>query len=280
MNNIHPRHLVPLTLLCLGVFVHTQAQPLQAQSAPPAAKKSARVLELEREIQERLDRIKTSETIIADADDRSRLLQDKIELLKQEETKMSVSSESYPEVLKTLHSQRVQLLIDLAGIEARHKAIEEAIDRVRFETSAKIDDSLKRLLAIRERDLERLRQLHANGTVSMNEISKAEVALLEAKTRVAQLKEPSDGMLDHLNGQLLDTSLEKAEKTARLSKANMLIDEVDAYRMHADKISRARQQLNGLSITKRAAQQDAERDAKIISRTRERIKASTNLERL
>ena len=56
----------------------------------------------------------------------------------------------------------------------------------------------------------------------------AEVDLLEARLRLAEASKPS-GSLSYLNSQLLNTSLEKAEKTARLEKANSLFEDVEEY---------------------------------------------------
>lgn len=241
------RRFSQVACLAIGVLVLGSCHPLQGQSVPTPPKKSPRVIELEKLIQQRLVAKKQIEDSIANQEHGSQVLQEELAELKKLESTMGVSEESYPEVLKTLHAQRVELLIDLAGIEARFKAIKDAIAVSTEVQSESAHSTLRKLVIIREQDLDRLKQQYQQGVIPSSEVSKAEIALLEAKTRLAQMAANSGGMLDQLNRQLLDTSLEKAEKTARLDKARQLIEEVDAYRVHASKVSGKQRKLNSLA---------------------------------
>ncbi len=230
----------------IGIVILIVARPAHGQSGVTPPKKSPEVINLEKFIKQIEVNQKQIQELIVSNTGKSELLSTELDGLKKLESQMSVSEESYPEVLRTLHSQRVQLLIDLAGIEARSGAIQQAIAQITDDQLENLINPLNKLVEIREAELDRLKSMVEQGVVSTSALREAEIAILEAKTRLAQAQSTSGGALGQLNSQLLATSLEKTEKSARLSKTSSLIKEVDEYRIHASKVSEKRGELRSL----------------------------------
>ncbi|MEM7455917.1 MAG: hypothetical protein AAF456_16320 [Planctomycetota bacterium] len=169
------------------------------------------------------------------------LLRQRENLMEQQDS-AGVSENSFSEIMKSLQSQRVQLIIDLAGLEARRMALENA----RLESQARLNQDdltlpLERLLEIQEQNLARLRELFMQGAVSPDDVNAAEQRMLEAKIQLAQARGPSVGASDSLASQLLEVSLERADKSARLDKTERLLETIAASRTlvsRADNIDR------------------------------------------
>jgi chromosome segregation ATPase len=265
MKRIATQSIGPITCCVIGLIALSLSHPSFGQSVPTPPKKSAEMIKLENLIAEKMNFQLEIEQSISDVSKRIQLLSTELDSLRKQESQMSVSAESYSEVLKTLHSQRFQLLIDLAGIDARHEAIEKAIAELTRQQADSLVNPLQKLVEIRAKDIERLRMMMEQGAISTDNFRDAEIALLEAKTRLAQVNSTSGGALGQLNSQLLNTSLEKTEKAARLAKTSSLIEEVDEYRTHASKVSDKQQELNHLSVSIRSLQDELETVKKVIS---------------
>lgn len=236
MNQFTKQFGERILILAVGVFLFNCSQQSLGQSvSPPTGKKAEMIKSLESQIEKCIAQQQLVLGSIEASRQRRQLLQKEVDALTQLGNKMSVSPESYPEVLKTLHSQRIQLSIDLAGIDARYEAIKQAIAQVTKRQVESQAGLLQRLVEIRELELDRLKKLANAAAVSTGVLRDAEIALLDAKTRLAQVASPSGGILGHLNTQLLDTTLQRAETTARLDKAKSLTEDVDAFRTHHSK---------------------------------------------
>ncbi len=233
MNQIENKCLGRIACLAIGFSIVLGSQTMFAQSVSNAPRKSTKIKLLEVKIKETKDRLDQLADPIRDAKTRDGVLRNELGALEKLGNTMSVSAESYPEVLRTIHSQRVQLSIDLAGIGARYNAIEKAIDEITAEQTQRLLKPLRQLVDIHAAEVKHMKKLVGTGTISASKLRESEIALLGAKTKLAQVGSPIGGMLGHLNKQLLDTSLELAEKSARLEKASSLIKEVDVYRSHA-----------------------------------------------
>ena len=214
--------------LALGLCLAFACQSSNGQSAVTPPKVPPYVAGLQAKLNE-FKREKTALTeLIAKENDKLQAYDTELEKLRKRGATLSVSAESYPEILKTIHSQRVQLSIDLAGLAARHDAILKAIDRASEKLDAEVLKPYKRLVQVREADLERSKDALKSGQMSAKDLQKSEVELLNARLRLAEASKPS-GAVSYLNSQLLDTSLELAEKTARLEKAQSLFKDVEKY---------------------------------------------------
>lgn len=160
-------------------------------------------------IKEDLDRIQMRRDVTAK----------KLAEIQSVENKSGVSIESFPEIVKNLQAKRIDLMIDLAGLEARRDAILSA-------KSSKIDQSsitepLKQLIALKQNKLDRLRKT----TASDDDKRTVEMELLSAKVQLARAKSNQSGS-NLLSDSLLSTSLELAESKARLSKTDALLAKV------------------------------------------------------
>ena len=214
-----------LLCLALGLTLAFVCQQARGQSAvtppkisPKVAKYQAKLLELKSEKELLVTQLKAETTKL-------RTHEKELEQLKEREATLSVSADSYPEILKTIQSQRVQISIDLAGLDARYDAIAIAITEAIKKQNEEVLKPYKQLVEVREAKFQHLKK---KGS-TVKGLQDAEVALLEARMRLAEASRPS-GSLSRLNSQLLDTSLERAEKTARLEKANSLSKNVEEYR--------------------------------------------------
>jgi len=220
----------------LGLTLALVCQQSAGQSAPAPPKVPARVAELQaylekfkslrEDLNERLDVEQANQKTI----------EQELEEIKKRKSKLRVSVDSYPEILKTIQSQRVQLSIDLAGLEARYDAIAKAVDGAERKRKEDFLKPYKQLVDLRQAKLNRL--IENKATTPKEKRDAAEVELLEAQLRLAEASKPS-GALSHLNSQLLDTSLEQAEKTARLDKANSLFKDVEEYQTFRADLKRA-----------------------------------------
>ena len=177
-----------------------------------------------------------------------------LEKLKKYGTTLAVSKDSYPEILKIIHSQRVQLSIDLAGLEARYDAIAIAIAEASKKQSEEVLKPYKRLVEVRYANLKQVKKLLETGSASSEKLRMAEVELLESRLRLAEASKPS-GSLSHLNSQLLDASLERAEKTARLEKANSLFKDVEEYRTFKTTYTTTQRDRNSVLMHRRELEQ-------------------------
>ena len=125
MNRFRNQWSGKIVYAAFAVLIAFGCQRLDAQSATTPPKPSPRVTMLEAQIAESLVKKDQVEKSLLSVREQNQLLETELVDLKKLEREMSVTAESYPEVLKTLHSQRIQMTIDLAGIEARYRAIEE-----------------------------------------------------------------------------------------------------------------------------------------------------------
>ncbi len=224
-------------MVCLAIgmtlFVCQQSA---GQSVAP--KRSPKAIKLESQIRELELAINLNKTQLLGVKSEKEKYEKELAELKKRETSLNVSEASYAEVLKTLHSQRIQLSIDLAGIEARHDAIASAIKAAVGKQNDDVVKPFKRLVELHKSKYDRMMEKGSSATAS--EKQSAEISLLESQLQLANAMKPS-GSLSHLNSQLLDTSLERAEKIARLEKANSLFEEVDEFHRYQTALASAKQ---------------------------------------
>ena len=162
---------------------------------------------------------------------------DKIfELTNQRETiysrqdALGISSESFRDVLRNLQGQRIELMIDLAGIDARRDALTETQENEINATSASSAVSLlTRLVELSKDKLDQAKQLHANGSISSMEINTIEKEYLTAQLKLTSAKKPVQ-VSPLINEELLSVSLDRAEKQARLVKIEELLKTIIASR--------------------------------------------------
>ena len=135
------------------------------------------------------------------------------------ENESGVSIESFPEIVKNLQSKRIELIIDLAGLEAKREAILAANNTK--QDNSEIVAPLEKLVALQQGKLKRVREIKAPSA----EIRAAEASLLSSKVQLATAKNQNRSS-KLLTDALLSTSLAQAESKARLAKTESLLNEI------------------------------------------------------
>jgi len=135
--------------------------------------------------------------------------------------------------LQTLAAQRTELArkvqsleLELAGQEARRRAIEEQIQRTRNEAAQKLDEDpvteeLEKLVQINMDNLATFRKQAESGRLSTVELAKADESLTRAKIELAKRREElskqvGGGQLEQFNSELGRMTIDRAEKQAQL----------------------------------------------------------------
>ena len=235
LPNQHSNSMIKhISCLAIGLAMAFTCRQSLAQSVATPPKVSPKVAALRAELNIIKAEFESRSEMILSVQDQLIVFEDDLSALRERKSKLAISEQSYPEILKTLHSQRVQLSIDLAGIDARYDAIAIAIKVETEKHNVDVVMPFKRLIELREA---KLKALNESDKATAQQKQAAEIELLQAKVQLAQATKLSSS-LTHLNSQLLDTSLERAEKTARLEKANSLFKETDEYRDYAAAISK------------------------------------------
>lgn len=163
-----------------------------------------------------------------------RKLQKDLDVARSAEDEAGVSSESFPEIMKNLQAKRIDLMIDIAGLEARRDAIVEAREKSQAEREDKLIEPLQDIIAIQQTELKQaVKNLNDNVDTKIR-VSAARKALLESKIRLGEAMSSGTNSTTLVNS-LLNTSLELAEKKARLSKSETLLKGVLPSRVNLDK---------------------------------------------
>ena len=197
-----------LPSLCLAIIISLSfSASARSQSFIQPPPPSPAALALQQEIatkeanaevlKQQLDQIKTS----------MRAMVKNLESLDTWEKKVGVSIESFPEIIKNLQSQRIDLMIDLAGLTAKREAI----------------------------------------------------LILTAQKEVVDKSESSTDHKTILADSLLETSLELAEKKARLALVKTLLADVLP----------ARKELESATALKTKSQKALEQEIEISNKLRQ-----------
>jgi hypothetical protein len=144
---------------------------------------------------------------------------EKLNEIEATENQSGVSVESFPEIVKNLQAKRIDLMIDLAGLDAKRLAIQKA-EMQRSDNSA-IIRPLEKLVRLKEARLEKIR----NAPTSEDEQRSAQMDLLSSQVQLASAKSNRTSS-NLLSDSLLSTSLDLAEAKARLSKTESLLSDV------------------------------------------------------
>ena len=174
----------------------------------------------------------------------------------QQELALGVSLESYPEVIRTLQTQRVELMIELAGLNAKRQLLTEAMATV--EPKQKTDGSLrvaleKNLVQQREK-YDHLKIQTKNGFATNDKLAKMQKEILEMELVLEKIqretaKQPQALTAANAKSELLlELSLENAERKARLQKVEELLADFTKAR---PKLSQREQMMSTMELTQR-----------------------------
>ena len=242
---------LPFVLLCMAFAGQTCLAQLGPQEAPPQLPSLTEAAKLE--LINQLSTMTLEKNQLANQIGRSK--QSLNEALKKRASLMEkpnsigISPESIDEVMRTLHSQNIQLQIDLAGLEARREFLQQTSAELR--NSANEDEvtvAREKLLIIAEKRLDQVKSKFETGRASNVDVQMAERELLQVKIRLAEAKR-GDSRLLKISDDLYETSLARAEKTARLKTLDTLLDSIAPVRAEIETANRMSIQIDEINAS-------------------------------
>lgn len=237
---------LPFVLLFMAFIGHTcQAQTVH-QEAPPQLPSLTEAAKLE--LIDQLSTMTLEKNQLANQIGRSK--QSLNEALKRRASLMEkpnsigISPESIDEVMRSLHSQNIQLQIDLAGLEARREFLQQASEQLKISASQnEVTAASEKLLKIAQKRFDRF------GAGSASDARQAaERELLQAKIRLAEAKR-GDSRLSKISDDLYETALARAEKTARLETLDTLLDSIAPVRAEVETANRMSIQIDEINAS-------------------------------
>ena len=135
-----------------------------------------------------------------------------------------------------LQLQRINLLIDLAGLEARTKQMESVLSKGNEDQADDLIQPLRRIVQLQTANLEAVVSRREKGIAGRSTRNEAERRLLEAKIKLAEVESRSLSS-SPLKDARLQVEMERAEKTARLEKTELVLKELAPARnlFHANR---------------------------------------------
>jgi hypothetical protein len=184
------------------------------------------------------------------------------------------SPEQLRNQLESARNTLSELALNRVSAEARREAIVARIDELReageiaSETDPLIEE-LKKIEDARERQLQNVRQLHADGRATTDELSDAETVMARARVELlkaqrAATADAAGGVMQELNNELSRLIVQLAEIDAR-SKA--LDDQVETLRVltSVSNTTRAEQSTRKLMVLQRRVAELEEAKAELES---------------
>lgn len=213
-----------LFMVAIGIVDHTA----MAQSVSPPKKPTAQLLKSK---EAELDLVKSqvltqqqfTESLRQEI---SSLTAQRNELLELQ-IEAGVSPESFPEIMRKLQTQRVDLIIELAGLKARRTAMIE-FPQSTENPADKTIELLEQLLAQNLKKQARCEEMFSQGLIPEGEVMKAEGDVLNAEVELARAKQSTGN--SQLAAELLTLSLDTAEKQARLDQTLLMLKSITETR--------------------------------------------------
>lgn len=242
--------------LLVGLLVNCDrlaAQSAGSRTASVLEQFKQKISDLDMDLEKLALATQVSESRLKDAKVHLGQLQKKrFELLNQQNA-MGVSAASYDDIMRLLQTQKVQLTIELAGVEARREAMieqHEAGQKSRMEKSGPALSALKELSDIQSERLQQAEALHKTGSVPRAEVLDAKQQLLEVQIRLNEMLQAAglDGP-PAADQALLSLSLVRAETVARLNKVNQLLEEYVSARTPIDSLGRVTAEINAVEVS-------------------------------
>lgn len=247
MNSPKLITVVAPTIVAVCIFASmTHAQSVEPSPAKLALQNQLTMLDAQK--QSVLAQVQSLEV------DLNELVQFRLDALKQQDM-IGVSAESFTDIIKTLQSQRIQLTIDLAGLDARREVLAKAQAEMENSNLDAVLTPLRELLLLEKKSLDRKRELFANAAVSSADVLAAQKNVLAVEVQIAEAtaRQKNSNFASRLSSDLLDASLERAEKQARLETTDGLLNKFTQSRKLVEdatsteiRIANGRQQIDML----------------------------------
>ena len=167
--------------------------------------------------------------------------------LLQKQDSLGVSNASFDEILRVLQTQKVQLVVDLAGLDARREALMASRAQASEHEPDEVIEKLKELVAIQREKLQQAELLRQRGNVSAGEILSLRENMLQAEINLARASHGGGNSFGPaLDQQLLELSLHRAETAARLDKVEQLLSDYVQARGPVESVSRIQTEISAL----------------------------------
>lgn len=168
-----------------------------------------RLVALKVELQERLERYEE--------------LKDRYSRVRKESIEIGATPESFPEILKSLQTQKIQLLIDIAGLDVRFESLRQmAMEDAAKNNAVEGEEFFVRLADVQKQRLDDARGLKENGSMSLDEYRRVEIDYLNARLQLSNVQKPAK-KVGPMNNAMMEVGLDRAEKKARLEKVESLL---------------------------------------------------------
>ncbi len=187
------------------------------------------------------------------------------------------SAESTQSQIEAKRAQQREYEMQLAGYEARRRALEDQVDKIRAVANEELEndeliDEMRAIIAIREKIRETVHGMHQAGQATAEELLRAEDGVAQAKiellrARRAAVGEASAKQLATLNNELNQLAAQEAEVRIFVRKSLEHLAELReelGLRLRAElKIERVQQQMElrrerAARLTKQQAELDEE----------------------
>lgn len=222
MNKIQIFRVAIVMIMALSLVGHVVAQKNDDLDKSQLQKQ---ISETETAIEVARDRIKTYQ----------QQLQARVEAGKQnedEDVRLDLKSESesakiavatFNEIVQSLQMQRVETLVEQAGIQARLSAFEEQMQSpnpARQQLDSESIEKLEQILALQRKQLERLELLCAEGDVNELEVQAKQIEIHETELRIERSKGAKTGVIAQLK-KLLTLHEEDLKSVQLLAEKGM-----------------------------------------------------------
>ena len=167
----------------------------------------------------------------------------------REQDSAGISGEAFPEIVRVLQTQRIELLIDLAGVESRKRVLEELNENEVQKRKAEVQLQQEKHRALIDSLETELRNLTRGSSGDSEKIQRIEAMLDSAKWELAASQKAGKTQSSFAANELFQVALDFAETKARLAKVEELLDTslqsrkgIDRIRVAEDKLEILRQQ--------------------------------------
>jgi chromosome segregation ATPase len=255
--------------IAIAVFAFAASNAIAFQSVESKETENTR-----ENLQGKLQQLEKSQREYTDSI--KRLTKDKAEDMQQlellEEKTGGLSEDSYASVVASLQSRRVELMIDLTGIDARRSAIEAIVKTAT--DGASVDSvligQLEKMVEVQKKSLSELTALYQSGAASSKQLRDAELKILELEIQLAREKQkPNQASL--FDSQLVDLSLDRAEKKAKLEHIEQMLAKFAKSREALGEKSRLEASISSLYKNISAWQRSLEQNEKQIQQIKSQI---------
>jgi hypothetical protein len=159
-----------------------------------------------------------------------------------------VDVQNWREAIAGLEQEREKLSLDLAGQQARRKAIEKTIATITKQAEGRAKDDpvaveFEKIVQVRERELGLVREMVATGRASQVEAADLEAKVADAKSKLLERRElatrgAGGELMGELNRELMMLAINGAEHEAR---AELILARLNQFHESAADVDRIKQ---------------------------------------